>query len=241
MMKIFVKNILNDKKIPFTISKNIDYYEFIKIIYSPFNVNENDYFLQLNGAKFTKNKKSKLKDNITLNLVLIIEDEEDDDNINYDNIIIDKKNIALENCKIIDSKEKEDFINANFIENENEEEKDDEILERKSLSGILNICLLKYISRDIDENIMNKIKSPLKEIIEKIKKEIKFKNHAEEDIKAILNDKTENNIFEYCKYINILINKQKPDNSIDFFDNDKKEKFYNFWNKLMRYDKKQEN
>ena len=174
-------------------------------------------------------------------MVLIIEDEEDDDNINYDNIIIDKKNIALENCKIIDSKEKEDFINANFIENENEEEKDDEILERKSLSGILNICLLKYISRDIDENIMNKIKSPLKEIIEKIKKEIKFKNHAEEDIKAILNDKTGNNIFEYCKYINILINKQTPDNSIDLFDNDKKEKFYNFWNKLMRYDKKQEN
>ena len=75
-------------------------------------------------------------------MVLIIEDEEDDDNINYDNIIIDKKNIALENCKIIDSKEKEDFINDNFIENENEEEKDDEILERKSLSGILNICLL---------------------------------------------------------------------------------------------------
>ena len=96
-------------------------------------------------------------------MVLIIEDGEDDDDINYDNIIIDKENITLESCKITDSKEKEDFINANFIENENEEEKDDEILERKSLSGILNICLLKYISIDINENIMNKIKSPLKE------------------------------------------------------------------------------
>ena len=221
-IKIFVKNVITKKVIPITFPKNINYNELIKRIFSEFNVDLDDYILTYNGDKFTENKMSILKDNITLNLVLNFEEEEDED-LDLDDKAFDDENII-----------KECFINTNFIENK--EEKDDEILERKSLSGILNICLLKYISRDIDDNIMNKIKSPLKEIIETIKKEINFKNHAEEDIKAILNDKTGNNIFEYCKYINGLINKEILDNLIELFDNDKKEKFYNFWNKLMRFD-----
>ena len=221
-IKIFVKNVITKKVIPITFPKNINYNELIKTIFSEFNVDLDDYILTYNGDKFTENKMSILKDNITLNLVLNFEEEEDEE-LDLDDNAFDDENII-----------KECFINTNFIENK--EEKDDEILERKSLSGILNICLLKYISRDIDDNIMNKIKSPLKEIIETIKKEINFKNHAEEDIKAILNDKTGNNIFEYCKYINGLINKEILDNLIELFDNDKKEKFYNFWNKLMRFD-----
>ena len=226
-IKFNIKEVISRKVIPFQIAKDISYKEFLKLIEIKFDISMEDYLLKLDGKKINEDTLSEIKNDCTLNLVLNFdleeEDEDDDDDLDID---FNEKNIK-----------KECFINTNFIENKKDkEDSDDEILERKSLSGILNICLLKYISRDINDNIIQKLKSPLKEIIETIKNEINFKNQAEEDIKAILEDKSGDNIFEYCKYVNGTLTKESIDNLISLFDNNKKEKFNNFWSKLMKYD-----
>ena len=222
--KICIKNV-----------NNLNYSQFIKKIESAFKIDIKDHILKFNNEKFTEHNMSKLKDNSELRLILkkLYDDEGDINLYNYDKSKVIKEGYVRKTEK----------INTAFIENEDEkkedseDDEDDEVIERKSLSGILNICLLKYISRDINDNILKKLNPPIKEIIQTIKNEINFKNRAEEDIKAILNDKSGNNIFEYCKYLNSLITKEVIDSIIELFDDDaKKKKFYNFWDKLMKFD-----
>ena len=71
--------------------------------------------------------------------------------------------------------QKEDkFMNCNFFE-KNKEDSDDEIVEKQNLSGILKLCLLKYISRYMDEDTIKKIQNEkMRNIIVHIKKEIAF-------------------------------------------------------------------
>ena len=230
-IKIFVQNTITGKIIQIKIKKNIDYKNLLNLIQKEFDIKIEDYKILFDEKEITQNLIANLKNNDTLQLTFDLELEEEAE-LNLSDIDdIDESNIV-----------KERYINTAFIENDKDDDKnkkedsDDEIMERKSLSGILNICLLKYISRDIDDDILNKLKSPMKEIIETIKKEINFKNHSEEDIKAILKDKSGDNIFEYCKYINKLLTKKSVDDLIALFDDTKKEKFNNFWSKLMKYE-----
>ena len=234
-INIFVKEVFSNKNIPIQIPKDITYKAFIQLIESKFDINFDDYVIKYNEEKLNQDILSNLKNDDTLILLEKFDFEDEEDDFDAEDIIIDEKNIK-----------KECFINTDFIENnEDKEDKidekdnnepDDEVIERGPLSGILNICLLKYISRYITDDIFLKLKSPIKEIIETIKKEINFKNQAEEDIKAILKDKSGDNIFEYCKYINSLLTKKTVDDLIDLFDYEKKEKFNNFWSKLMKFD-----
>ena len=228
-IEVCVIDDFNDKKIFIKNANKLSYAQFIEKIKSGLNIKDiNDYILLLNKKKFNENTMPLLTNNSLLRLILkALYDDEEEDKIEFDKTNIVKEGYITSTTK----------INTKFVENENDENsEDDEIIERNSLSGILNICLLKYISRDINDNILQKIKEPIKEIIETIKKEINFKNKAEEDIKAILNDKSGNNIFEYCKYINSLITKDVVNSIIELFDDSSKKKYYTFWSKLMKFD-----
>ena len=84
----------------------------------------------------------------------------------------------------------ESKININFFETTNSNNQNNQNKHKNlfySASNILNLCFLKYISRNMENNIIEKIKSPkIKQIIYTLKQQITFKNILKEDIKAIL-------------------------------------------------------
>ena len=123
------------------------------------------------------------------------------------------------------------FFNTNHDDNEK--------YNKIYLSGLLNLCLLKYISNFFDNDIINKIKyETIKNIIIKLKNNIKFTGDIKEDIKLILEEKKGNNILAYSFYLNSIIKNDKIINYlINLFENEKKEKVDIIWRKLSKYDK----
>ena len=167
-----------------------------------------------------------------------------DKNFVEDKISYLEENLSSYIEKDFDEKyiESNSFINANFIQNENnklddeDEEENIRCIERESNSGILKICFLKYISININDNDINQISSPLKEIIKTLKKPIKLTNIKENAIKDILSNIYGNNILEYSKYINHIINNEKIIELINVFDINEKEKLNKIWTKFMKYE-----
>ena len=131
-----------------------------------------------------------------------IEDKETDisffNNINEINFTKDKMiNINLASIEGINS------INVDFILNLDINEKIKTIVE---LSGILKICLLKYIAKLIDNNGINRIQSKeIKKIILDLKKEMdvnKLTNDSQKNININMSKNMGRNIITYINYIN---------------------------------------
>ena len=119
------------------------------------------------------------------------------------------------------------LLNLNFFPNHkvNENKIDEKYLYLyNEFTGILKLCLLKFITRNMEENIIKKIEnSKYREIILNLKNEIKFQGDLKEDIKGLLQNKSGNNILEYSSYVNSIIN----NNNIEYFVNLLKKKEQN--------------
>jgi hypothetical protein len=77
--------------------------------------------------------------------------------------------------------------NVEFHLNANMNEADTSVVD---LSGILQICLLKYIAKNMNDNEIKKITSnDIKNIILDLKKEMDLTDNPQKDIKANLNQK----------------------------------------------------
>ena len=93
-------------------------------------------------------------------------------------------------------------INVDFHLNVKVDEADKSVV---ALSGILQLCLLKYIAKKIDDNDINKISSEeIRNIITDLKKEMDLSDDPQKDIKANLSQKEGNNIITYINYIKKL-------------------------------------
>ena len=127
----------------------------------------------------------------------------------YDINIIYKNKIYKENqneilhlnqgdiLKISKERINENFTLCKFHLNANLNEED---MNTENLTGILNLCLVKYIASNIT-NIELIESSEIREIITELKKDIKYIGDPKEDIKALLSESGGNNIISYINYI----------------------------------------
>lgn len=130
-------------------------------------------------------------------------------------------------CTIV----KENYTACNFHKNLNLNEAD---MVTCKLSGILHLCLLKYISRNIKDTskIQNK---EIKGIIEDLQKDIKFTNDPEKDIKSVLEQNNGNNIITYMHYLEEVIKEKDIENLISLFDSRGQKDIKGFWSILSKY------
>ena len=134
------------------------------------------------------------------------------------------------------------MINIRFFENEdyNSEISGSDIaldLDLNQLNGILNLCLIKYVSLNIEDSEIKKIKSKeIANIITSLKNNIEFKDELLEDIKSVLKEKSGNNILVYSEYVNMVMTKDKTENLLNLLEKRKQEKIKLYWNKLSKYE-----
>ena len=126
--------------------------------------------------------------------------EEEENKNKIDKNRIKKENKLEDNIQI---KENESFlINIKFINL-----KTNILYPIKNLSGLLNLCLIKYISNYFTKKEITKIlSSEQKRIIKKLQNNIKLGEDNRENIKMILNENKGNNILIYSQYINEIFN-----------------------------------
>ena len=109
--------------------------------------------------------------------------------------------------------------------------------EKKELSGILNLCLIKIISNLFDANNMNKVgDQDLKNIINQLRDSHNFTNDTKHDIELILKEKTGNNILAYSEYINSTIDTQKINYMKNLLDINKQNEIDIYWRCLSNYE-----
>ena len=191
--------------------------------------------LEINKIDERKDKKRKVK--------------EIDAGISEDFCIKGEKYLKLEKG----GKKKKKLINIHFFENEeklenkveNEENKYLGVLRSKKdiniklvpLSGILNLCLVKVISINLDDSEIKKIKSTeVLNIILSLKNDIEFKDNLLEDIKGVLKEKSGNNILAYSEYVNKIMTIMKIKTLLYLLTKEKQEKIKLYWNKLSKYE-----
>ena len=103
------------------------------------------------------------------------------------------------------------------------------------LSGILQICLLKYIARNIVD--VNKITSKeIRNIIIDLKNTIGLTDNPKEDIKSNLMQKEGSNIITYINYIKHIVNEKEIRNLISLFDKNHQNQIKNYWSQLSKYE-----
>ena len=107
----------------------------------------------------------------------------------------------------------------------------------KNLFGLLNLCLIKYISNYFKNEEIKKILSPeIKRIILKLQKNINFGEDNRENIKMLLNENKGNNILIYSQYINEIFNDNiKIKNLINLLGEEKKKEIDIYWGCLSNY------
>ena len=126
----------------------------------------------------------------------------------------------------------ENRINTKFHLNPNLDESD---MKTENLSGILQICLLEFISKKIDN--VEKIKNDeIREIISDLKKDMDLTNNLEEDIIENLSQKYGSNIITYKNFIKEKINDKEINNLIDLVDKNKKNEIMMYWSNLSKYE-----
>ena len=109
--------------------------------------------------------------------------------------------------------------------------------EKKELSGILNLCLIKIISNLFDANNIYKVgDQDLKNIINQLRDSLNFTNDTKHDIELILKEKTGNNILAYSEYINSIIDTQKINYMKNLLDNNKQNEIDIYWRCLSNYE-----
>ena len=107
---------------------------------------------------------------------------------------------------------------------------------KNELSGLLNLCLIKYMSDFFDNEILEKISPEIKNIILKLRNNIDFTNDTKEDLKLILKENKGNNILIYSQYVNMLIKSKQIDDMIKYFNKDNQDKINNYWGFLSNYE-----
>lgn len=106
------------------------------------------------------------------------------------------------------------------------------------MSSILKLSLLKFIAVITKNEQLNKIENiNMKKILQKLNKDldlinkegiIENKNELPKDVNTILKEKKGNNIFEYAKYINTIIDINDIRELIQIYEKNQKEKINNF-------------
>ena len=106
------------------------------------------------------------------------------------------------------------------------------------LSGILKICLLKYIAKLIDNNSINRIQSnEIRKIISDLKKEIDLNistNNPQEYIKINLSKNKGKNIINYMKYIKNIIKEKDIIDLVGLFNLNMQNQIKWYWGQLSQ-------
>jgi len=107
----------------------------------------------------------------------------------------------------------------------------------KNLCGLLNLCLIKYISNYFKNEKIKKVSSPeIKKIILELKKNIIFNEDNRDNIKMILNENKRNNILIYSQYINEIFNDNNKIRSlINLLAEEERKIIDIFWGCLSNY------
>ena len=125
----------------------------------------------------------------------------------------------------------ESNIECNFHKNVNLNEADMNVVK---LSGILELCLLKYIASFI--NNLNLIKNDeIREIIRELKEGVKMTNNPQKDIYESLSQTNGNNILTYINYLQEVITTKEIKNLIILFDKIKQNQIIAYWSILSKY------
>jgi hypothetical protein len=123
----------------------------------------------------------------------------------------------------------EAFI-AHFHENLNLDEADKKVEE---LTGILNLCNLKYIVKYID---LEKIKKKeIKEIMKELKEGIYLTDNPQKDIKESLSRKDGSNILTFINYLDKKIKFQDVKDLISLVDKNQRKQMEDYWSVLSKY------
>ena len=103
------------------------------------------------------------------------------------------------------------------------------------LSGILQICLLEFIAKRIDN--VEKIKSAeIKNIILELKNDMDLTNNPQKDIQTNLSQKNGSNIITYKNYINELIKANEINYLLNLMDQKRRNEVYTYWSILSKYE-----
>ncbi|MCQ2817093.1 MAG: hypothetical protein MJ252_07495 [archaeon] len=188
-----------------------------------------------------KELKKKLKDMFNVKIDNVIFGEaffsKDEEVCTFDNlnkIQFNRDDVTLECCSYVSSGP---LLNLAFFENESDKNVDFGIdVKKVYLSGILNLCLLKFIAKKMDDSLINKIKSEsVRNLIIKVKNEVTLKGNVVEDIVSILKEDRGINIFEYCKYVTTSVKESDLNDLVSLFGNEDAKQIESFWKKLSVY------
>lgn len=126
----------------------------------------------------------------------------------------------------------ENGVFAEFHKNPNLNNDD---MNKTSLTGILRLILIKYISSFIDD--LNQINSDeIKEIVSVLKIGVKVKENPEKDIKSNLTDNTGKNILAYSNYISSIVTDKIIDDLLNLVSSSDKYEIFKFWSLLSKYE-----
>ena len=124
-------------------------------------------------------------------------------------------------------------LNLNFFD---DNPSDDEDSPTENLTGILNLCLLKQIARNITEKQIKNIDiEEIVDIIRKLKNEIEFSKKTEQDIKSLLSEKSGNNILEYAKYVDEIIGNREMYDLLEILDENQNKEVTKYWKSFSKY------
>ena len=159
------------------------------------------------------------------------------------------------NGKLYKSKDKNDILNFNegdivyatisvseeacptnvaFHLNVKVDEKDKSVV---PLSGILQLCLLKYIAKEMDDSDVNKISSKeIRGIISDLKKEMDLNDDPQKDIKANLSQKEGHNIITYINYIKKIVTNKEIKELTKLVNKKKEDEIIAYWSQLSKYE-----
>ena len=152
---------------------------------------------------------------------------------------------SIESKKIING----DFLywsNNTKINSINDSRVDLDFKAIKNLKGILKLLFLRYLSKITKNEIIQKINNQkiikvlrnLNRDLELINKKscIENENYLEKDVQIILKEKEGNNIIEYAKYVDSIINSDEIEALINIHELEQKEKINKFLNKIIKYE-----
>ena len=105
-----------------------------------------------------------------------------------------------------------------------------------NVSGILQICLLKYIAKNMSDKEIKKITSnDIKNIISDLQKDVDLTDDPQKDIEANLSETNDNNIITYVNYVKHIVSEKDIRNLISLLDKNKKNQIMNYWSQISKY------
>ena len=125
-------------------------------------------------------------------------------------------------------------FNANFLLNDKVDESDTSV---NKVSGILQLCLLKYIAKNMNDSEIKKITSnEIRGIISDLKKEMDLTDDPQKDIKANLKQKTGNNLITYINYIDHIATEKVINYLISLLNENTKKQVMYYWSQISKYE-----